>query len=69
MRGWLAGSGVAADLKIGFIDSERIFAEYADPKEAQKSFNREVQELTKTAQEKKTEIDDLQRKLDGRVRC
>ena len=56
---------VAADLKIGFIDSERIFAEYAGTQEAQKSFNREVQELTKTAKEKKTEIDDLQRKLDA----
>src|SRR6267143_1503219 len=55
----------ATDLKIGFIDSERIFAEYAGTQEAQKSFNREVQELTKTAKEKKTEIDDLQRKLDA----
>ena len=59
------GLGLAADLKIGFIDSERIFSEYAGTQEAQKSFNREVQELTKTAREKKTEIDDLQRKLDA----
>ena len=61
----LPGAGFAADLKIGFIDSERIFSEYAGTQEAQKSFNREVQELTKTAREKKTEIDDLQRKLDS----
>ncbi len=63
----LAAPGVAlgADLKIGFIDSERIFSEYAGTQEAQRSFNREVQELTKTAREKKTEIDDLQRKLDA----
>ena len=59
------GVGSAADLKIGFIDSERIFSEYAGTQEAQRSFNREVQELTKTAKEKKTEIDDLQRKLDA----
>jgi outer membrane protein len=57
--------GFGADLKIGFIDSERIFSEYAGTQEAQQSFNREVQELTKTAKEKKTEIDDLQRKLDA----
>jgi outer membrane protein len=57
--------GFGADLKIGFIDSERIFSEYAGTQEAQRSFNREVQELTKTAREKKTEIDDLQRKLDA----
>src|SRR2546425_101526 len=55
----------AADLKIGFIDSERIFAEYPGTQEAQRSFNREVQDLTKTAKEKKAEIDDLQRKLDA----
>jgi outer membrane protein len=61
----LPGLGLAADLKIGFIDSERIFSEYAGTQEAQKSFNREVQELSKTAREKKTEIDDLQRKLDS----
>jgi outer membrane protein len=59
------GVGSGADLKIGFIDSERIFSEYAGTQEAQRSFNREVQELTKTAKEKKTEIDDLQRKLDA----
>ena len=61
----LPGLAFAADLKIGFIDSERIFSEYAGTQEAQKSFNREVQELSKTAREKKTEIDDLQRKLDS----
>lgn len=53
-----------ADLKIGFIDSDRIFAEYQKTREAQESFNREVQDLSKTAREKKSEIDDLQRKLD-----
>lgn len=68
--GALFGSGAAspsaraADLKIGFIDSDRIFGEYPKTKEVQESFNREVQDLSKTAREKKTEIDELQRKLD-----
>ena len=53
-----------ADIKVGFIDSDRIFADYPKTREAQDSFNREVQELSKSAREKKTEIDDLQRKLD-----
>jgi outer membrane protein len=53
-----------ADIKIGFIDSDRIFAEYPKTREAQESFNREVLELSKTAKEKKAEIDELQRKLD-----
>src|SRR6266850_932420 len=54
----------ALDLKVGFIDSDRIFAEYQKTREVQEAFNREVQDLSKTAREKKTEIDDLQRKLD-----
>lgn len=54
----------ALDLKVGFIDSDRIFAEYQKTKEVQEAFNREVQDLSKTAREKKTEIDELQRKLD-----
>ncbi|MGE5175318.1 MAG: OmpH family outer membrane protein [Hyphomicrobiales bacterium] len=63
----LLGTGAeraSAELKIGFIDSDRIFAEYRKTQEAQEAFNREVQDLTKTARDKKTEIDDLQRKLD-----
>jgi outer membrane protein len=57
-------ASVRADIKIGFIDSDRIFAEYPKTREAQESFNREVLELSKTAKEKKAEIDELQRKLD-----
>jgi outer membrane protein len=61
----LAGPlGARADIKVGFIDSDRIFAEYPKTREAQDSFNREVQELSRTAKEKKTEIDELQKKLD-----
>ncbi len=57
-------SALALDLKVGFMDSDRIFAEYPKTKEVQEAFNREVQDLSKTAREKKTEIDELQRKLD-----
>lgn len=53
-----------ADTKIAYIDSDRIFAEYSKTQEAQASFNREVQELSRTAKEKKSEIDEQQRKLD-----
>lgn len=58
-----AGSALA-ELKIGFVDSDRIFAEYQKTKEAQDAFNREVQDLSKSAKDKKSEIEDLQRKLD-----
>jgi outer membrane protein len=65
LAGFIAFPGSAlADVKIAFIDSDRIFAEYSKTQEAQASFNREVQELSRTAREKKTEIDDMQRKLD-----
>lgn len=53
-----------AQTKLAFIDSDRIFREYGKTREAQESFNREVQELSRTAREKKVEIDELQRKLD-----
>jgi outer membrane protein len=65
MLGFLAPPRARADMKIGFIDSDRIFAEYAKTKEAQESFNREVQDLATTARDKKTAIDELQRKLDS----
>jgi outer membrane protein len=54
----------AAQVKIAFVDSDRIFSEYGKTREAQESFNREVQELSRTAREKKLEIDEMQRKLD-----
>ncbi|HSQ59029.1 MAG TPA: OmpH family outer membrane protein [Acidobacteriota bacterium] len=53
-----------AQTKLAFIDSDRIFREYGKTREAQEAFNREVQELSRTAREKKVEIDEMQRKLD-----
>lgn len=63
--GVLAAGEARAELKIGFIDSDRIFDQYAKTKEVQDAFNREVQDLANSAREMKTEIDDLQRKLDS----
>src|SRR6476619_1027487 len=60
-----APTALAADLKIGFIDSDQIFERYQKTKELQESFNREVQDLSKQAKEKKSEIDELQRRLDS----
>ena len=59
-----AAPQASADLKIGFIDSDQIFANYSKTKEAQVSFEREVADLSKTAREKKNEIDEMQRRLD-----
>ena len=54
----------SADVKMAFIDSDRIFAEYEKTREAQAAFNREVQELSRTALDQKTEIDKMQKQLD-----
>ena len=55
---WLAAPAVApaADLKFGYIDSARIFLEYADAKEAQARFDRLVQGWRDEAAEKEKQI-------------
>jgi len=59
-----AGSAVAADFKVGYIDSSRIFQEFADAKEAQARFDRQVQGWREEADEK----DKAVKKLRGEVR-
>ena len=62
---FFGGARIAsADVKLAFIDSDRIFAEYEKTREAQAAFNREVQELSRTAQDQKGEIDKMQKRLD-----
>lgn len=58
-----AGSALA-QVKLSFIDSDRIFAEYEKTREAQQAFNREVLELSRTAQDQKSGIDKQQQRLD-----
>src|ERR1700741_2091181 len=62
----LAGGApkASAELKIGFIDSDQIFANYSKTREAQVSFEREVVDLSKTARDRKSEIEEMERKLD-----
>lgn len=49
----------AADLKIGYIDSARIFQEYADAKESQARFDRQVQSWRDDAAEKEKAVKQL----------
>src|SRR5436190_15282590 len=49
----------AADLKIGYIDSARIFQEYSDAKEAQARFDRQVQGWRDEAAEKEKQVNAL----------
>jgi len=49
----------ASDLKIGYIDSARIFQEYQVAQEAQKGFERQVQGWRSEAAEKQKAVDQL----------
>jgi len=53
------GPASAADLKIGYIDSARIFQEYNDAKEAQARFDRQVQGWRDEAAEKEKQVNAL----------
>jgi len=57
----LAASPVlAADVKIGFIDSARIFAEYKGTEDAQRSFDEEVGTWETQAETMKADLDSLE---------
>jgi outer membrane protein len=55
----------AADAKLGFIDSERIFAEYRETRDAQAAFNKDVETWNADAAKRKQEIERLQQELDS----
>lgn len=61
MAGLLAASGPAhaADLRIGYIDSARIFQEYDAAKEAQARFDRQVTGWRDEAAEKQKAVEQL----------
>ncbi|MDG5815756.1 OmpH family outer membrane protein [Chitinispirillales bacterium ANBcel5] len=62
----LAAVSVAtAQMKIGFIDSERIFLEYHGTESAQKQFNEEVAKWEQEASRRQKELRELQEQLEG----
>ncbi len=61
LLGFPAVPARAADLKLGFIDSERIFAEFHGTKDAQSQFNQQVEQWNKELETKKQELDQLQK--------
>ncbi|MCX5800681.1 MAG: OmpH family outer membrane protein [Candidatus Eisenbacteria bacterium] len=60
-----AGVALGADLKVGFIDSERIFAEFKGVQEAQTQFDREIQTWKAQATQMKGENDKLRGEIDS----
>lgn len=59
----LAAPAGAADVRIGFIDSARIFQEYAEAKEAQQRFDRQVQGWRDEAAEKEKAVKQLREEV------
>jgi outer membrane protein len=55
----LAGPARAADLRIGYIDSGRIFQEYSVAKEAQAQFDRKVEGWRAQSAEKENQVAQL----------
>ena len=53
----------AADLRIGYIDSSRIFLEYKDEQEAQARFDRQVQGWRDEAAEKEKSVQQLRQEV------
>lgn len=53
----------AADLRIGYIDSSRIFLEYKDAQEAQARFDRQVQGWRDEAAEKEKLVQQLRQEV------
>jgi outer membrane protein len=63
MFGGIAGIATA-ELKIGYINSERIFQEYEGTKEAQEKFNKEVAKWEQEATDRQKEMKDLKDQLE-----
>jgi len=60
----LAATFVQAEMKLGYINSEAIFAEYEGTKAAQEKFNKEVAVWEQAASKKQQEIKDLKEQID-----
>jgi Skp family chaperone for outer membrane proteins len=59
----LAPAPGAADTRIGYIDSARIFQEYKDAQDAQARFDRQVQGWRDEATEKETAVAQLRKEV------
>jgi len=59
----LAGPARAADLRIGYIDSGRIFQEYSVAKDAQAQFDRKVEGWRAQSAEKENQVSQLRNEV------
>jgi outer membrane protein len=56
---------MAADVKIGYVDSQRIFAEYQEYQDAQAKFDKDVEAWNAQADQMKSDIDALTDELES----
>lgn len=61
----LAGGTMAQEMKIGYIDSERIFNEYGATREAQEQFDRDVEAWRKEAEQSERDLQLMREELDS----
>jgi len=59
----LASPASAQNVRIGFIDSQRIFNEYKAAQEAQDRFAREIQSWRTEADDRRKQVEDLRNEL------
>ena len=59
----LAGPARAQNVRIGFVDSQRIFNEYKSAQEAQERFSREIQSWRTEADDRRRQVDELRNEL------
>jgi outer membrane protein len=63
MAFWVPAPAGAADIRLGYIDSSRIFQEYSDAKDAQQRFDRLVQGWRDEAAEKERTVTQLRQEV------
>jgi outer membrane protein len=63
LGGLLASGPVRAEVRVGYIDSARIWAEFKDAQEAQQRFERQVQGWRDEAAEKERSVNDLRKEV------
>jgi outer membrane protein len=60
-----ASFAVAEDIKIGYVDSQRIFAEFQEYQDAQVKFDKDVETWEAQAEQMKSEVESLTEELEG----
>ena len=61
----LSSVAMAEEMKIGYVDSQKIFAQSPEYQEAQAKFDKDVENWNAEAEQKRKEIDVMQKELES----